>query len=152
VRPCAKCRCTIFYLGWDLYGYDKKCAGRCYAVLVFLHPVGSTGHVVHSGVFEARNVKALFFMLWWDWYGFDKKCTRTHYIEIVFLHLVGSTGHVVHSGKSGARNVGYFSFSGGLEVVSLKSTSGHVMPNLCFCISWELRVTKCVPVLLLHET
>jgi hypothetical protein len=35
-------------LGWDLYGFDKKRVGTHSAKLVFLHPVGSVGHVVHS--------------------------------------------------------------------------------------------------------
>jgi hypothetical protein len=39
-----------FMLGWDRYGFDKKHAGIRYAKLVFLHPVRSTGHVVHSSV------------------------------------------------------------------------------------------------------
>jgi hypothetical protein len=30
---------------------------------VFLHLVGSEGHIVHSGVFGMRNVDALFFMI-----------------------------------------------------------------------------------------
>jgi hypothetical protein len=33
---------------WDRYRFDKKHAGTCYAKLVFLHPVGYVGHVVHS--------------------------------------------------------------------------------------------------------
>jgi hypothetical protein len=63
-------------LGWDQYGFDKKRAGTRYAELVFLHPVGSVGHVVHSGAFGALNVDALFFMLVWDQYEFDKKVRR----------------------------------------------------------------------------
>jgi hypothetical protein len=50
-------------LGWDRYGYDKKRAKTCYAELVFLHPMGSAGHVVHSSASGARNIDALIFKL-----------------------------------------------------------------------------------------
>jgi hypothetical protein len=36
--------------GWDRYGFNKKCVGTRYAKLVFLYPVGSKDHVVHSRV------------------------------------------------------------------------------------------------------
>jgi hypothetical protein len=49
---------------------------------MFLHPVGSVGHVVHSSASGVRNVDALFFM-----------------------HGSETAGHVVHSGASGARNI-----------------------------------------------
>jgi hypothetical protein len=87
-------------LGWDRYGFYKSCAGTRYVKLLFLHPVGSAGHIVHFGASGERIIDTLFFNLRWDWYGFDKKRFRTCYVELVFLHPVGSAGHVVHSGAS----------------------------------------------------
>jgi hypothetical protein len=88
-------------LGWARCGFHEKRVGTCYAELVFLHPFGYEGQVVHSGASGARNVDGLFFMLGWDRYGYDKKRASTYYVEIVFLHLVGSPGHVLHFGASG---------------------------------------------------
>jgi hypothetical protein len=67
---------------------------------VFLHPVGSAGHVLPFAVSEARNVDAPYFMLRWNLYIFDKKRVGTCFAELVFFHLVIATCHVVHSGAS----------------------------------------------------
>jgi hypothetical protein len=88
-----------------------------------------------------ENVITLFFILGWDRYGFDKKRTGTHYAKHLFLHPVGYAGHVVHSDASGARNVDAFSSSGGPGAVYIKCAPGHVTPNLCFCILWDVQVT-----------
>jgi hypothetical protein len=37
-------------------------AGTHYAKLVFLHLVGSAGHVMHSGASRVRKVDVVFFM------------------------------------------------------------------------------------------
>jgi hypothetical protein len=79
--------------------------GTCYAELVFLYLIRSTGHGLHSSASGVRNIDAQFFMLGWDRCGFQEKRVGISYAKLVFLHLVGSAGHVVHSNASGAQNV-----------------------------------------------
>jgi hypothetical protein len=87
-------------LEWARCYFHKKRTGTHYAKLMFLHLVGSTGHVVHSCAPEAQNVITLFFMLRWDWYGFEKKYAGTCYVELAFFNLVKYVRHVVHFGAS----------------------------------------------------
>jgi hypothetical protein len=95
-------RRTILHAHVGLVRIPKKRDRRRYVKLAFLHPVGSTGHIVHCSASRAQNLNALFFLLGWHRYGFHKKRTGTRYTKLVFLHPAGSTGHVVHSGVSGA--------------------------------------------------
>jgi hypothetical protein len=41
----------------------KRSAGIRYDKLEFLHPMGSMGHVLHSGASGAQNIDTLFLML-----------------------------------------------------------------------------------------
>jgi hypothetical protein len=59
-------------LGWDRYGFHIKHTGIRYAKLVFLHPVGLAGHVVHFGASGVRISDAVFFMHGYDRCGFNK--------------------------------------------------------------------------------
>jgi hypothetical protein len=74
----------FFMLRWDGYGFDKKVPRDVMLKHVFLHPVGSAGHVMYSGASRERNIDTLFFMLRWAWCGFHKKCTRTCYGTLMF--------------------------------------------------------------------
>jgi hypothetical protein len=134
---------TLFFIiGWDRYGFHKKCIKTRYAELVSFHPVGSACHEVHFGVSGVRNLDTLFFMLGWARCGFHKKRARTCYAELVFLHPVGSVVHVVHFGASRPRIVDkHFPCLRRMGVDSTKSASAHDTPNLCFCVRSDLRVT-----------
>jgi hypothetical protein len=86
---------------WDLYRFHKKCTETPYTELLFLHPVESAGHVLHSGASKSCNIDALFIMLEWARCGFHSKCVGTRYTELEFLHPLGSVGHEVHFSVSG---------------------------------------------------
>jgi hypothetical protein len=86
----------------DRYGFHKKHAGTSYVELVFLHSVGSAGHVVHFIASGAQDVNAPFSLLGWDRYGLHKKGVVTHYVELYFFHPMGCAHHIVYSGASGA--------------------------------------------------
>jgi hypothetical protein len=55
----------FFMLGWARCDFYKKHTGTHYAELVFLHPVGSVGHVMHCGASGVQNMIALSFILVW---------------------------------------------------------------------------------------
>jgi hypothetical protein len=82
----------FFMLRWDRYGFDKKRFRTHYAELVFLHPFGYVGHIVHSGASEVQNVDTLFFMHGWDRYGIHKYCVGTRYTELLFFASGGICG------------------------------------------------------------
>jgi hypothetical protein len=129
-------------LGWDPYGFLKKHVRIRYAERVFLHPVGSTVHVVHFGASGARNIGEQFFMFWWDQFRFNEKRAGTHYTELGFLHPVVSAGHVVHFVAPFVQNIDtLFLSSCGTGTESTKSGSGHVTLYLCFCLRGDLWVT-----------
>jgi hypothetical protein len=86
-------------LGSDWYGFDKKLIGSRYAKLVFLHPVGSVGHVVHSSSASGHETSTHYFS-YSGWTGKDSTKSAPEHVlpNLFFLHLVGSARHVVHSG------------------------------------------------------
>jgi hypothetical protein len=136
-----KRRRTIFMLGWSWRVAHKQHAGTRYVELLFLHSVQSTGHVVHYGASEARNVDTLFLMPVRAPCGSHRRHVETRCTKLVSLHLMRSVGHVVYSVRPGRQTLmHYFSCLCGPCVDPIKSAPKHVTMNLCFYFCWDLRV------------
>jgi hypothetical protein len=96
----AKRRRTIFLARVGPLQIPEKTHRDTLHQILFFHPGGDAGHIVHSSASGVRNIDTIFFLLGWELYGCQKKCGGTHDAELVFLHPVGSAGHIVHSGAS----------------------------------------------------
>jgi hypothetical protein len=130
-------------LGQDRYGFDKKSIGTRYAKLVFLHPVGSAGHVVQSGTSEVRNVDAHFFHARVGMVRI-KQTTCQDMLRRTCDFASGGIcgGHIEHSGVSKAQYVNTLFFMLRRAWCGFqKKCTEHVTPNWCFSIYWDLRVT-----------
>jgi hypothetical protein len=91
-------------LGGAQCNFHLKCVRTRYVELVFLHPVGSAGHVLHCGASEKRNVEALFLGSPGTVMGFIKR-PPGHVTPNLCFASSGIFGHVLHFGVSGSRNV-----------------------------------------------
>jgi hypothetical protein len=119
-------------------GFDKKNAMTRYAELVFLHPVRSAGHVVHSIASRAQNINAFF----------NARVAESDSAKIALGHITPNLFFCIRwdqwvtyciSVRLGHEAlIHYFSCSGGTDMDSIKSTSKYVTSNLYFWIRWDL--------------
>jgi hypothetical protein len=133
---------TIFHARVGLLRTPQKARWDTLRRTYFLHPVGSTGHIVCCGATRMRNIDALFFMLEWAWWESHKKHVGLSYIEHKFLHLVGSADHIACCCATGAWNVDtiFDARMGSLWI--LKKVRQDTLRWTCFfasgriCVSW----------------
>jgi hypothetical protein len=92
-----KRRCTFFLLRLDQYGFHKKHVETHYAELVFLHLMGSAGHIVHTSASGMQNVDALFSILGWAKCSFHINMAGLITTKLCVLHQVGSAVHVAQN-------------------------------------------------------
>jgi hypothetical protein len=76
----------------DRYRFDKKGVRTRYAELLFLHPVGYAGHIVHSTASGVQNIDELFFHAQVGLVRIAEKHGITRYADHVFMHPVRSMG------------------------------------------------------------
>jgi hypothetical protein len=119
----SKFETLFFVLRLVRCGFHNQRDRTCYSELVFLHPVGSLGHVVHFSASRARDVDALFFMPGWARCGFHRKRARTRYVEVEFcIQWDLRVTKCIPVGPGHELSTHYFLCSGGPGAVSIKST------------------------------
>jgi hypothetical protein len=102
---------------------------------MFLHLVGSVGHVVHSGVFGPRNIDALFLCSGGTYTDSTKTAPGDLTPKLCFCFRSDlRVTYRIPMHLSCATSTHYFSCVGGPGVVSTKSVFGHLTPDLCLCI------------------
>jgi hypothetical protein len=115
----------FFMLGWDRYGFDKMLARTRYTKLVFLHPVGSVGHLVHSVCPGGETSKHYISCSGGPGAVSIKSAPGTLCRTCVF-----ASGWIYESHGAFQCVKG----SSGTGMDSLKSALAHITPDLCFCI------------------
>jgi hypothetical protein len=110
----------LLMLGWDRYGFHKKCDGTRYAKLVFLHPVQipekARWDTLHrtcifesSGIYRSRSAfiasGRTIFHAWVGPVWIPETKRGDMLCQNCVLHSVGSASHVVPSVAFGALNV-----------------------------------------------
>jgi hypothetical protein len=113
---------------------STRSTGTRYAELVFLHPVRSSGHVVHSGAPGDEMTMHIFSCSGGTGSDSTKSMTEHVMLNLCFRirwHL-GVTW-CIPVGSWRETSAHYLSCSGGIGTDLTKSVSGHNTSNLCLC-------------------
>jgi hypothetical protein len=143
---------------WERYRFQKKRGGTHYAKLFFAS-VGISGSRRALRCVRCAKHRRIIFLARLApvqipqktrrdtlrqicVFAFQKKCVGTHYAELLFCIRWDPWVTYCIAVRPGCEtSMHYFSCSGGTGTDSRKCASRHVLPNLCFCIRWDMRVT-----------
>jgi hypothetical protein len=116
-------------LGWNRYGFLKRCARTSYADLVLLHPVEYSGHIVHSGASMVWNIDALYCL---GGTGMDSSKGVLGQVMPILCYCIRWNIWVtlcIPGHQWCGTSTHYILCSGGTGTDSTKGALGHVTPN-----------------------
>jgi hypothetical protein len=124
-----------------------KRVGAPYVKFVFLSPVESTGHVVHSGASGRESTMHYFSCSSGTCAVSTKSALGQVMSNLCVLDPVEYTGHVVSSGPFGAQNIDALFFMLVWDWYGFqKKCAGTHYAKLVFCIRCDPWVTYCIAV------